>query len=104
MSARWRSEKALGPDHPDIALSLNNLGYLLQAQGDSPARGRSYERALAICEKALGPDHPDTARASTTSPLCFRPRATSRARRRFSNARWRSRRRRSDREHPMDSY
>ena len=28
------NEKALGPDHPTTALSLNNLGVLLLAQGD----------------------------------------------------------------------
>ena len=27
-------EKALGPEHPDTARSLNNLASLLQAQGD----------------------------------------------------------------------
>ena len=54
-------EKALGPDHPDTAASLNNLAVLLQAQGDLAAARPLYERALAICEKALGPDHPDTA-------------------------------------------
>jgi tetratricopeptide (TPR) repeat protein len=54
-------EKALGPDHPDTAQSLNNLGYLLQATGDLAEVRPYYERALAIFEKALGPDHPDTA-------------------------------------------
>ena len=57
------NEKALGPDHPDTASSLNNLGYLLQAQGDLAGTRPHYERALAIREKALGPDHPDTARS-----------------------------------------
>ena len=70
-------EKELGPDHPDTASSLNNLGYLLQAQGDLAGARPLYERALAIREKALGPDHPATPRASTTSAICFRPRATS---------------------------
>ncbi len=54
-------EKVLGPDHPDTAGSLNNLGYLLRAQGDLAGARPYYERALAIREKALGPDHPDTA-------------------------------------------
>ena len=54
-------EKALGPDHPDTALSLNNLGGLLRALGDHAGARPYYERALAINEKALGPDHPDTA-------------------------------------------
>ncbi len=41
-------EKALGPDHPDTATSLNNLGGLLQAMGDLAAARPYYERALAI--------------------------------------------------------
>jgi tetratricopeptide (TPR) repeat protein len=54
-------EKILGPIHPDTALSLNNLGYLLYAQGDFGGARPYFERALAIREKALGADHPDTA-------------------------------------------
>jgi tetratricopeptide (TPR) repeat protein len=54
-------EKALGPDHPATALSLNNLALLLQDQGDLAGARALHERALAIREKALGPDHPDTA-------------------------------------------
>ena len=54
-------EKALGPEHPDTAVSLNNLASLLKAQGDLAAARPLYERALAICEKALGPEHPSTA-------------------------------------------
>ena len=54
-------EKALGPDHPDTGMRLNNLALLLKAQGDFAAARPLSERALAINEKALGPDHPDTA-------------------------------------------
>ncbi len=54
------SEKALGPDHPHTATSLNNLGFLLQAMGDLPAARPYLERALAILEAKLGPDHPNT--------------------------------------------
>jgi tetratricopeptide (TPR) repeat protein len=53
-------EKALGPEHPDTATSLNNLAWLLQDQGDLAAARPLYERALAIREKALGPEHPYT--------------------------------------------
>jgi tetratricopeptide (TPR) repeat protein len=54
-------EKALGPEHPDTALSLNNLALLLEDQGDHSAARPLFERALAIWEKALGPEHSDTA-------------------------------------------
>jgi tetratricopeptide (TPR) repeat protein len=54
-------EQVLGPEHPDTALSLNNLAGLLRAQGDYAAARPLSERALAIWEQVLGPDHPHTA-------------------------------------------
>jgi tetratricopeptide (TPR) repeat protein/transcriptional regulator with XRE-family HTH domain len=54
-------ERVLGPDHPDTALSLNNVGWLLRDQGELTAARPHLERALAIRERVLGPDHPDTA-------------------------------------------
>jgi len=53
-------EKALGPDHPDVAMTLNNLAitYTDLAQYDQALP--LYQRALAIREKALGAEHPDT--------------------------------------------
>ena len=54
-------EKALGPDHPDVAVALNNLADLYQAQGRYADAEPLYKRALAIREKTLGPDHPDVA-------------------------------------------
>ena len=55
-------EKALGPDHPDVA-GLNNLAELYDKQGRYAEAEPLYKRALAIDEKALGPDHPDVATA-----------------------------------------
>jgi tetratricopeptide (TPR) repeat protein len=55
------NERVLGPDHPDLATSLNNLALLLRAQGELAAARPLCERALAIRERVLGPDHPDTA-------------------------------------------
>ena len=51
----------LGPEHPDTASSLNNLGALLQTQGQLAEAQPYYARALAIWEKVLGPEHPNTA-------------------------------------------
>jgi tetratricopeptide (TPR) repeat protein len=56
-------ENTLGPEHPITARSLNNLGWMLRAQGDLIAARPLYERALAIREKTLGREHPDTARS-----------------------------------------
>jgi tetratricopeptide (TPR) repeat protein len=52
-------EKALGPDHPDVASSLNNLAALYHTQGRYAEAESPCQRALGIREKALGPDHPD---------------------------------------------
>ena len=54
-------KKALGPDHPDVALLMNNLGGgIFLRQGD-PAWARRYlEPALAICRRKLGENHPRT--------------------------------------------
>jgi tetratricopeptide (TPR) repeat protein len=56
-------EKLLGPEHPDVAQSLNNLAVLYHAQGQYAKAEPLYQRALAIREQALGPAHPDTARS-----------------------------------------
>jgi len=57
-------EKALGPGHPHVAQSLNNLAELYRAQGAYERALPLCERALAILEKALGPGHPSTKRVS----------------------------------------
>jgi tetratricopeptide (TPR) repeat protein len=51
-------EKALGPMHPDVATSLNNLAILYQARGAYARAEPLLVRALDIREKALGPMHP----------------------------------------------
>ena len=50
------AEKVHGPDHRNVATLANNLGTILQAQGDLEGARRHIERALAIDEKAYGPD------------------------------------------------
>ncbi len=54
-------EKALGPDHPDVAQSLNNLALLYYHQEEYEKAAEAFERIIAIDEKALGPDHPSLA-------------------------------------------
>ncbi|MBO2466249.1 tetratricopeptide repeat protein, partial [Actinomadura violacea] len=55
------SEAALGPDHPDVAISLGNLAATHRDLGRAAEALPLEERALAITETALGPDHPDVA-------------------------------------------
>jgi CHAT domain-containing protein/Tfp pilus assembly protein PilF len=62
-------EKTLGPDHPDVALAVNNLANLFNLKGDFERSEEGYQRALKIREKALGPEHPDV--ASTLNNLAY---------------------------------
>lgn len=64
-------EQVLGPDHPDIARSLNNLGIVLSDKGDYAGARSAYERALAIRERHLGPGHPDVGRSLNNLGLVF---------------------------------
>jgi CHAT domain-containing protein len=54
-------EQALGPDHPDVATSLNNLARLLQENGEYTEARPLYERSLKIRERVSGPNHPEVA-------------------------------------------
>jgi CHAT domain-containing protein len=51
-------EKALGPDHPDVAVSLDGLAKLYSQRGNFDKAEPLYQRALKILERALGPNHP----------------------------------------------
>ncbi|CAM9138218.1 unnamed protein product, partial [Ectocarpus sp. 13 AM-2016] len=51
-------EKVLGPEHPDVATSLNNRAGLLETRGKYEQAEPLYRRSLAIGEKVYGPDHP----------------------------------------------
>ena len=55
------NEKALGPEHPSTATSLNNLAALLRDQGDLVGARPLAERALPIYEETLGCEHAWTA-------------------------------------------
>ena len=51
-------ERALGPEHPDVARNLSNLAMLYRVQGKYAEAEPFYQRALEIWENALGPEHP----------------------------------------------
>ncbi|CBJ32852.1 NB-ARC and TPR repeat-containing protein-likely pseudogene [Ectocarpus siliculosus] len=51
-------EKVVGPEHPDVASSLNNRAKLLRVQGKYAEADPLYLRAIEIGEKTLGPNHP----------------------------------------------
>jgi tetratricopeptide (TPR) repeat protein len=54
------NEKILGPEHPSVAMAINNLGSLYFSQAKYEKAEPLVKRALAIYEKALGPEHPNT--------------------------------------------
>jgi esterase/lipase superfamily enzyme/Tfp pilus assembly protein PilF len=56
-------EKAVRPDDPDVAQSLNNLAARYQNEGRYGDAEQVYKRALAIYEKALGPVQPAVAQS-----------------------------------------
>jgi len=57
------SERALGPDHPQVAYTLSGLADVHGAQSDYEQGLALSERALEIRERALGPDHPEVAKS-----------------------------------------
>ncbi len=77
---------SFGPDHPNVAIHLNNLAALLQDTNRLSEAEPLYRRALAIDEQSFGPDHPnatihlnnlaallqDTNRLSEAEPLMRR--------------------------------
>jgi tetratricopeptide (TPR) repeat protein len=52
-------EKALGQDHPDVALSVENLAIALAEAGNHEEALVQANRAIALLEKGLGTGHPD---------------------------------------------
>ncbi len=86
MKAYQATTKTVGPDHPDVALCLNNLADLYKAVGRYAEAELLYNRSLAIMEKALGMKHLNVAaslnhlaelfyalgRYSEAEPLCKR--------------------------------
>ena len=54
-------EKALGRNHPDVAIALDNLANLYRLQGRFADAEPLLQRSLAIREQALGHDDPDIA-------------------------------------------
>ena len=55
-------EKVFGPEHPNVAINLNNLGWLLKITDRLGEAKILMRRALAIDEKSWGSDHPSVAR------------------------------------------
>jgi hypothetical protein len=54
------AEASFGPDHPDVAVRLNNLAGLLAATNRAGEAEPLMRRSVGIKMRSLGPDHPST--------------------------------------------
>jgi CHAT domain-containing protein/Tfp pilus assembly protein PilF len=68
-------EKALGPAHVAVALSLNNVAVLYRALAEYGKAEPLLIRALDIRERLLGPLHPDVAQSLNELGLLYLDRA-----------------------------
>ena len=55
------SQRVLGEEHPDTAVSYNNVAYNLNAQGRYEEAEPLYRKGLEIRQRVLGEEHPSTA-------------------------------------------
>ena len=65
-------ERALGEDHPSVAVNLSLLAGLLEKYGDFPEARSIYQRALSIRKKAFWPEHADTVESLNDIALLLR--------------------------------
>jgi CHAT domain-containing protein len=54
----------LGPNHPDVAITLNSLATLYQNNGDYARAESLFRQSLSIDESVFGKDHPNLAIAT----------------------------------------
>ena len=64
------AEKTFGPNHANVAKSLDTLARLYWDQRKYAEAEPLYKRSLAIREKALGPEHPDVANSLNIPCTC----------------------------------
>lgn len=57
-------EEELGPFHPDLANTLNNLGVACEQSGKLDAAEDAYRRAFAIADAVFSPEHPFVVRSA----------------------------------------
>ena len=59
----------MGPEHPDVAMTLTNLGFYYVSIRAYEQAHPLYQRALYIQEKVLGPQHPEVAKTQKVLAL-----------------------------------
>ena len=66
------SEAEYGPDHAEVAGTLDNLGNAWRELGQPEKARDLHERALRIFEREYGPDHAEVARTLTNLGTAWR--------------------------------
>ena len=61
---------ALGPRHPDLAVTLNNLALAWRRREDFDRAAALYLEATGIFEESLGVDHPKTGTCRANAARC----------------------------------
>lgn len=67
------AKEIFGPEHPNVAVSLNNLATLRRMQGNYTEAEPLYNQALMIKEQNLGSDHPKVATSLNNLGRFYRP-------------------------------
>jgi tetratricopeptide (TPR) repeat protein len=65
-------EATLSEGHPEVSMSLNNLGAAQAYLHELDEAAKSYERALALDLKYEGPEHPQTASSMNNVAVIYR--------------------------------
>ena len=64
----------MGPDSPDLARTLNEIGVLSYLQNNVDVAESFFKRALDIRERVLGAEHPDVAQSLNNLAALFNDR------------------------------
>jgi nephrocystin-3 len=64
----------MGPDSPDLARTLNEIGVLSYLQNNVDVAESFFKRSLDIRERVLGPEHPDVAQSLNNLAALFNDR------------------------------
>ena len=63
-------EKVLGPQHPDVASTLETLGWMYELQGKPAEAKPLLSKAVTLYELDLGAEHPHVARCLSKARAC----------------------------------
>ncbi|NJN21882.1 MAG: tetratricopeptide repeat protein [Leptolyngbya sp. RL_3_1] len=64
-------QKLFGYEHPDVALSLNNLAGVYTSQGRYNEAESLYLKTIAIAHVTLGMEHPNARTAINNFQICL---------------------------------